>query len=298
MTGAISGHDGTAAAPMYAGATANSGICFDSTSTRVSVNGSNLFQFSSGAKLGLQDNGAGIIFGGLTQSANTPCIFKTAHNVLGQYNSTTGQTYELYNTRTDGSNYERAAWTWESNICKLKSEAAGTGTQRAIHLPAYFLLASASDVSPASTTGEQDLSSVTVPAGTLATNGDKIIVNASAILTSNNLVALGTFHLDIDGTEAMVSSDAPNQGSASNPDTDTVVLSLEIVRESTTSLRYRGVFHNYNDTAGSYEQVIVTGVEAVTDIDSNSFTIVSRGTPDGATTDVIQKTMDVQVVTQ
>lgn len=125
MTAAISGHDGSAGTPAFAGATANSGINFSGTATRISVNGSDLFQFSSSARLGLEDNSAGIIFGGLTQSANTPCLFKTAHNIIGQHNSTNAQESQLYQTYTSGSIYARHFNRWSGTDFQAGIEAAG-----------------------------------------------------------------------------------------------------------------------------------------------------------------------------
>ncbi len=51
-------------------------------------------------------------------------------------NSTTAQKLHLYNTYTDGSNYERGVldWTTTSNVLRIGTEAAGTGTVRNIAL--------------------------------------------------------------------------------------------------------------------------------------------------------------------
>ena len=42
--------------------------------------------------------------------------------------------YLNYNTYTDASNYERAVFTWDTNILKIKTEALGTGTVRPIEI--------------------------------------------------------------------------------------------------------------------------------------------------------------------
>jgi hypothetical protein len=57
-------------------------------------------------------------------------LLRDAANTLAQRNSTTAQTYRLYNTYTDASNYERLALVWDSNTAKIQTEAAGTGTLR------------------------------------------------------------------------------------------------------------------------------------------------------------------------
>jgi hypothetical protein len=49
---------------------------------------------------------------------------------IGLRNGTTAQTFNLYNTYTDGSNYERLATTWSSNVCYTRPQNAGTGSAR------------------------------------------------------------------------------------------------------------------------------------------------------------------------
>lgn len=51
-------------------------------------------------------------------------------NTLEQRNSTNAQTFNLYNTYTDASNYERGFLKWNSNVLEIGTGAAGTGTQR------------------------------------------------------------------------------------------------------------------------------------------------------------------------
>jgi hypothetical protein len=55
-------------------------------------------------------------------------------NALEQRNSTNAQSFSVYNTYTDGSNYERAAVKWDANRLKLGSENAGTGAARLVDL--------------------------------------------------------------------------------------------------------------------------------------------------------------------
>ena len=53
-------------------------------------------------------------------------------NVLAQRNSTAAQTFRLYNTYTDGSNYERGVfdWTTTANTLTIGPQNAGTGSAR------------------------------------------------------------------------------------------------------------------------------------------------------------------------
>jgi len=61
-------------------------------------------------------------------------LYRDAADNLAQRRGTNAQTYRLYNTYTDASNYERLSFNWDTNVFKIKSEAAGTGTVRGIQL--------------------------------------------------------------------------------------------------------------------------------------------------------------------
>jgi hypothetical protein len=51
---------------------------------------------------------------------------------LAQRNATTAQAFRVYNTYTDGSNYERGVfdWTTEANVLRIGSQKAGSGSGR------------------------------------------------------------------------------------------------------------------------------------------------------------------------
>jgi hypothetical protein len=57
-----------------------------------------------------------------------------ASNVLEQLNSTNAQTFNLYNTYTDASNYERGRMAWVGNELRFGPESAGTGSSRSLGL--------------------------------------------------------------------------------------------------------------------------------------------------------------------
>jgi hypothetical protein len=59
-------------------------------------------------------------------------LVRDAAGVLAQRNGTNAQTFNLYNTYTDASNYERGFMKWNSNVLQIGAEAAGTGTVRPI----------------------------------------------------------------------------------------------------------------------------------------------------------------------
>jgi len=61
-------------------------------------------------------------------------LARDAANTLAQRNSTNAQTFRIYNTYTDASNYERGKIAWDSNVLKIGTEKGGTGTARAMEL--------------------------------------------------------------------------------------------------------------------------------------------------------------------
>ena len=57
-----------------------------------------------------------------------------ADNELALRNSTTAQAFNIYNTYTDASNYERLEVKWDANVAKIEPTAAGTGTLRGLYM--------------------------------------------------------------------------------------------------------------------------------------------------------------------
>jgi len=61
-------------------------------------------------------------------------LHRDAANTLALRNSTNAQTFNVYNTYTDASNYERGFVKWDTNVLKIGNEEAGTGTARDVWL--------------------------------------------------------------------------------------------------------------------------------------------------------------------
>jgi hypothetical protein len=57
-------------------------------------------------------------------------LYGDAANTIEQYNGTNGQAYNLYNTFTNSSNYERLSMYWSGNTINLQTQQAGTGVSR------------------------------------------------------------------------------------------------------------------------------------------------------------------------
>jgi hypothetical protein len=131
--------------------------CFNGYALRATTGGSYTWEDNSQA-------GAGTV---------VLSLFKDANDTLAQRRTTNAQTLRLYNTWTDASNYERAAFTWSSNVCYLKPENAGTGSAR------IFVLV----------TGETTVGSL--PAAATAGSGARAFVTDANATTFLSTVAAG-----------------------------------------------------------------------------------------------------------
>jgi hypothetical protein len=61
-------------------------------------------------------------------------LARDAAQTLAQRNAGNAQTFRVYNTFTDASNYERGKLEWASNVLRIGTEKAGTGSARALEL--------------------------------------------------------------------------------------------------------------------------------------------------------------------
>jgi hypothetical protein len=61
-------------------------------------------------------------------------LARDAANTLALRNSTNAQAFNIYNTYTDASNYERTTFAWSGNQFYVQVQAAGTGTLRTMNL--------------------------------------------------------------------------------------------------------------------------------------------------------------------
>jgi hypothetical protein len=61
-------------------------------------------------------------------------LLRDAAGTLAQRNAGNAQIFRIYNTFTDSSNYERGKLEWASNVLRIGTEKAGTGSARALEL--------------------------------------------------------------------------------------------------------------------------------------------------------------------
>jgi hypothetical protein len=144
-------------------------------------------------------------------------LYRDTANTFAQRNGTNAQTYRLYNTYTDASNYERVAFKWDTNTFKIEPEAAGTGTLRSL----AFSANGAASTPPVSLTGtwfSGGTSTTTKPAlliepsGTTSTawstSGTGLGVNAPSGFAGNLL------DLQVNGTSIFSVGSVGNTSSA------------------------------------------------------------------------------------
>jgi hypothetical protein len=78
----------------------------------------------------LINSAAAVAWGSISSNSSDLVIRRDAANTLAQRNGVNAQTFRLYNTFTDASNYERGFMRWNSNVLEIGSEGAGTGVGR------------------------------------------------------------------------------------------------------------------------------------------------------------------------
>ena len=67
-------------------------------------------------------------------AGNDTILYRDDAGVLALRNGVNAQSFNIYNTYTDDSNYERLRQYWDSNVAVLKVEADGTGIERDFHI--------------------------------------------------------------------------------------------------------------------------------------------------------------------
>lgn len=134
----------------------HAGLSYDDSISTLEVSGSNNFIFrvtgTGGNYLNINPNGTistgtvGTTFmsNGVSAWASVTAgsfslqgdvnLARDAANILAMRNGANPQSFRLYNTFADSSNYERVTVGWVSNVFTISSGSAGTGTPRPISL--------------------------------------------------------------------------------------------------------------------------------------------------------------------
>lgn len=140
--------DGTAAAPSLAFASnTGMGIYKIATGLVVTSNPTPYFYFdTANNRVQLRFDGEFTWTSGSVLAAADLKLTRDASNTLALRNSTNPQTFNIYNTYTDGSNYEGGKVGWVSDNFDLITTNAGSGTPRQIRFgtannPYWFIRA-------------------------------------------------------------------------------------------------------------------------------------------------------------
>ena len=126
--------DGSSTAPSYSFASASNSGMYITSGSRVAFTDSGNFQFSIGTgSLNIRDS---TVLGWASSGGDTANIDtglqRDAAGVIAQRNTTNAQTFRVYNTYTDASNYERGFFSWTGNVLNIGMENAGTGSARSV----------------------------------------------------------------------------------------------------------------------------------------------------------------------
>ena len=120
--------DGTAAAPSYS-------FTSDTDTGSYLVSPNTLGFASAGALQAQVENGAFRLQASTFFAiGNDVILARDAANTLALRNGTNAQTFNICNTCTDASNYERARLRWAGNEFQIWTDAAGTGSARGMAL--------------------------------------------------------------------------------------------------------------------------------------------------------------------
>lgn len=102
------------------------------TTTGLNSQATNTWNLCGGGTLGLSGNTTAVTLGLPLTFPNGTVLTDDAINVLAQRNGTNPQAFNIYNTFTDASNYERGFVKWVSSELKIGTSQAGTGSARSV----------------------------------------------------------------------------------------------------------------------------------------------------------------------
>ena len=133
----------------------------------------------------------------------------------------------------------------------------------------WTALSSSVNVSPASPTNKQTLSSVVIPKHSM-TSLSKIICKGRADTSSTDMTQDGDYILDVGGTEVF-SVDA---GTLSGLSGLTIAFDIELIWQSTTVLRCLGMAFVRDASSQATDTWMINADVTVSNMDSNSLTIL------------------------
>jgi len=205
-------------------------VSFTSGGTTGASIGNNGVRLGAASLLGWTNiNGAGIT------GTNDIQLFRDAADTLAQRRSTNAQTFRLYNTFTDASNYERGKISWSSNVLQIGTEKLGSGTARALEFQ--------TDGTTRLTIGATGGTTVT---GTLSIGGTTTLAGSRGLIRTGLLNSFNFGIIGATGTRSieLFVDDTSGRGILIETGTGNVQFggttsSFPALKQSTTSLQAR-----------------------------------------------------------
>jgi len=116
------------------------GGSFGAVTAAGSINLSSFSSVSFGSRTIVSASDVGdLAFGNQNGTSSVALNGSEGNHILALRNGTNAQTFRLYNTYTDASNYERGFLKWNSNVFEIGSEGAGTGSEQPVRITAATL---------------------------------------------------------------------------------------------------------------------------------------------------------------
>ena len=118
------------------GSGTTSGFSIEASNVYILATNQYAARLSRGGDLGvtIRSDSAFSITSGNADATPDTILRRDGADTFAQRRSTNAQTFRLYNTFTDASNYERGFFRWSSNVLEIGAEAAGTGTIRGLKI--------------------------------------------------------------------------------------------------------------------------------------------------------------------
>lgn len=140
-------------------------------------------QFQSGGLVLKWYNGSTIGVG----PSFSDIYFSNPNNLVSVRNGTTGQSFAVYNTFTDTSNYERLGITWASNVCTIGVAQAGTGVPRVLNVNANNINAPTLPTAATVTAATGNGTTVTYTAANTFSVGQVVSITGLTTTTGSSL---------------------------------------------------------------------------------------------------------------
>jgi|TARA_R110002126_G_scaffold112802_2_gene251127 hypothetical protein len=114
-------------------------------------------------------------------------FYREAADTLSQRRLTNGQAFDIYNTWTDASNYERTGFQWNTNVFDITTEALGTGTNRLLRLTSATGTIEANSLFSSTGYIAPDQGELTIATGAITVTGSYHTVETQAAASTDDL---------------------------------------------------------------------------------------------------------------